>query len=85
MWSGWAASSTAASNIFGASVVDILDPFESSKNTTVRTLNGGAGFGVGLISSFWNNTASVTSISLIPGTGANFVAGSRFSLYGVTA
>jgi hypothetical protein len=43
------------------------------------------GFGVALISGFWNNTAAVTSASLTPSTGASFVTGSRFSLYGIKA
>lgn len=31
----------------------------------------------------WRSTAAITSITLLPGTGPNFVAGSEFQLYGV--
>ena len=31
----------------------------------------------------WRSTAAITSITLIPSIGANFVSGSKFSLYGV--
>lgn len=31
----------------------------------------------------WRNTAAITSITLLPNTGPNFVSGCRFQLYGV--
>lgn len=31
----------------------------------------------------WRNTSAITSIVLVPGTGPNFVSGSRFRLYGI--
>jgi hypothetical protein len=31
----------------------------------------------------WRSTAAITSLSLLPNTGPNFVSGSRFQLYGV--
>lgn len=76
---------TAAANAFGAMVTDILDFSSSSKNTTVRTLTGAdSGFDtIVLNSGFWNNTAAVTAITLLPQLGTNLVAGSRFSLYGI--
>jgi hypothetical protein len=76
---------SATANIFGAGFIDILDPFETSKNTTVRLLSGFVVSGdprVGLSSGFWNNTAAVTTIKLTPRSG-NFAIGSRFSLYGM--
>lgn len=77
----------AATNVFGASVVDILDPF-TTKNKTTRSLTGfmsssGAFLNlVGLQSSAWRNTNSITSITIQPIT-ANIAQGSRFSLYGI--
>jgi len=37
-----------------------------------------------LYSSWWRNTAAITRLDFIPQTGPNFVAGSRFTLYGIT-
>ena len=70
-------------NAFEVAIVDILDFSNSSKNTTVRTLDGKANTinSIYLWSGFWNNTAPVTSISLTSFVG-QIIAGSRFSLYG---
>jgi hypothetical protein len=84
-WIFGIAAANATANIFGSGVIDILDPFSSSKNTTVRTLNGihtGSYNRVWLQSLGWFDTATVTSITLADGFGS-FVAGSRFSLYGI--
>jgi hypothetical protein len=81
---GWVAAATATSNQFGASVVDILDPY-ATKNKTVRSLSGnsgGADTQVRLMSSAWLDTTSVTSITIL-GDGGNLVSGSRFSIYGL--
>lgn len=78
------AGANSAANIFGAIVMDILDPFETTKNTTIRALAGQAGgvTEVYLESGFWNNTAAVTTIALDQ-IGSNFVSGSSFTLIGV--
>jgi hypothetical protein len=81
---------------FGASVIDILDPFDSSKNTTVRSLSGagdsrstlGPTDQISLWSGAWFDTTAVSSLTLYGaygdgGTLSNFTANSRFSLYGV--
>jgi len=76
----------ATANIFGAAVIDILDFSSSNKNTTVRTLNGVSmpdTPDVRLGSGVWINTAAVTSVTLFSLNGANFVSGSRLSLYGI--
>jgi hypothetical protein len=76
---------TAPASSFGALVIDILDPFETTKFTTTRGLSGQAASysRVALTSGVWRNTASVSSITL-DDIFANFAANSRFSLYGVT-
>jgi hypothetical protein len=73
-----------SSGIFGAGVVDILDSFSSTKNTTVRALHGvtGSYSGIFLSSIGWFDTASITTITLSL-LSSNLVAGSRFSLYGI--
>ena len=73
-------------NIFSAGVCDVLDAFESTKNKTIRSLNGVTGTGnpgVFLNSGFRNNTAALTSMTLLPDAGQSFTANSRFSLYGI--
>jgi hypothetical protein len=78
---GWFTANTAPASSFGATVCDILDPYSTTTQTTVRSLSGWNTF-VSLLSSRWGNTASVTSITISDG-GNNFIAGSRFSLYGI--
>jgi hypothetical protein len=83
------AGNTATSNSFGAGVADILDPFETTKNKTVRNLAGrlvgGGEDRVALSSGLWRNTSAVSSITLDQVFGSNFMTGSRFSLYGIKA
>ena len=67
---------------FGATVIDILDPFETTKNTTIRLFNGQGSLGVYLFSGVWINTSALTTILLYPEIN-NFVAGSRFTLIGL--
>ena len=76
--------STEAANAFAPSVWDILDPFETTKNTTTRSLGGTWLPEVILGSGFWNNTAALTDIEISVPSG-NFVTGCRFSLYGLKA
>jgi hypothetical protein len=74
----------ATANSFAAGVVDVLDPYSASKNTTVRNLGGATTPAyVHLSSVLWNNTAPITSIQFYDVTAANLLTGSRFSLYGI--
>jgi len=75
-----AASETA--NNFAGGVIDILDPYSTTKNTTVRSFYGHATLWIALNSVLWNNTDSLTSFQLVAVTN-ELVAGSRFSLYGI--
>ncbi len=81
-----ATGNTATTESFGATVWDILDPFETTKNKTTRTLYGRQHSGdsnIALSSGNWRNTASTTSLTLFSGTGNNLAQFSRFSLYGI--
>lgn len=72
---------------FGGYVIDLLDAFETTKYTTMRTFHGvntAAGNYVRLASGLWMNTAAVDTIVMYPSS-ASFVTGSRFSLYGLKA
>jgi hypothetical protein len=77
----------ASSNVFSGGVVDILDPYSTTKNTTVRALSGfhfGTGFQsmIALTGGAFFNTASITEMKFY-GSINNLAAGSRFSLYGI--
>lgn len=76
---------SATASIFGASVIDILDYAITSKYKTIRAFAGvdtNGGGQIGLSSSLWQSTSSITSIQLKPGNTA-FKAGSTFALYGI--
>ena len=68
-------------NVFNVAIVDILDFASTSKNKTMRALNGSNGE-VSLTSGVWLSTSAVTSLSVRPDAG-NYITGSRFSLYGL--
>jgi hypothetical protein len=82
-------SSTSTASSFSAVVLDILDPFETTKYTTTRHLFGNSAttyFGSGdirLASGLWMNTASLTSITFMDRNATAYDIGSRFSLYGI--
>lgn len=81
---------TQGANIFAGAVIDFLDFNNSSKNTTMRLLAGyhNSSFvsiaePIVLRSGLFPSAAALTQISFLSATGSNFVAGSRFSLYGI--
>ena len=72
---------------FGPTIVDLLDFASTTKTTTARVLSGRTG-GVGggsprifLNSGLWTSTDAITSVLFK--NFANYVAGTRISLYGV--
>ena len=83
---GLSTSNSAAANIFGVSIVDILDYTNTNKYKTVRTLTGADQNGSGTIrlwSSNWRSSSAVTSITLYGGTTPNLSQYSSFALYGI--
>lgn len=77
---------TDTSGSFGLFIMDIIDAFNTSKNTTIRHYAariGSANQLIRLTSGLWLSTAAVTSISLDQNVGPNWITGSRFSLYGI--
>ena len=90
IWVPSTAGNTAPSNVFGPAVIDFFDAFSTTKNKTIRTLCGLNAGGTGLVlnrihldSGTWYNTAAITSISITATESTGFVAGNRFSLYGI--
>ena len=72
---------TTTTNVFAVSVIDILDFSSTSKNKTIRYLNGDDG-AVALGSGAWYDTSAITQILSFPNSGS-YAVGSRFSLYGI--
>ena len=78
---GFITGSTSAANSFGAGIIDLWD-YTGTKNKTIRSLSGHTDSRISLSSGVWLSTAALSSITLL-GASGSFVAGSRFSLYGV--
>jgi hypothetical protein len=82
---GTSLGTSGVANAFAPSILDILDPFSTTKNKTTRQFSGANSTAsqIRLWSSNHRSTASMTSINLFPSGGSSFLAGSRFSLYGI--
>lgn len=84
--SGYVEGNGATAGSFGVVIIDILDPFETSKSTSVRSLSGHVvGNGLLFSSGVWNNSAALSSIVLKSEAGNNLAQYSRASLYGIKA
>ena len=74
------------SDTFAPSVIDINDPFETTKFTTSKIMTGFAGSSLDRVlleGGLWMSTNSLTSITLDEYYGSSFAAGTRVSLYGL--
>lgn len=80
---GLVTGSDAVSGHYGPGVIELLDAFSTTRNKTTRGISA-SNFAVILMSSLSMNTDPISTWELTPDSG-NFLAGSRFSLYGVTA
>ena len=82
----WGMGVPFAANTFGANVTTILDYANTSKYKTVRSFDGfdanGSG-GIELVSSLWQSTSAITSITLIPNSSVSFAQYTHFALYGI--
>jgi hypothetical protein len=75
-WSGVTAGGNATASMFGASVVDVLDYSLTTKYKTTRLLSGTDQNGT-------QNTAAISTITIIPTYGTSFAQYSSFALYGI--
>jgi hypothetical protein len=79
----YAPSTTA--NVFGSTILDILDYKNTDKYKTTRSLGGfdqnGSG-SLGVQSGLWMSTSAITSITFAPQAG-NWAEYSSFALYGI--
>jgi hypothetical protein len=81
---GGGANSGSGANIFTALIIDIVEPFSTTKNKTIRVLGGCAAPNtINLVSSLWVNTSSATSLQIYSRFGTDIAANSRLSLYGI--
>lgn len=83
---GYVSGSSQSANVFGATVIDILDYTDTSKNAVTRTLTGWDNNGSGqlvLYSGLWTSTAVITAISLSKPSGGSWAQYSSFALYGI--
>lgn len=80
-------AASAASGIFGVSIVDIHNYASTTQNKTVRVFDGYDANGSGTVelrSNAWYNTAAVSTIFLANYQAADiFPSGTVFSLYGI--
>jgi hypothetical protein len=76
-------ATSAASQSFGGAVIDILDYTNTNKYKTIRSITGNAVNIIQLRSGNWRSTNAISSITIFPNIGSNFVSGSRFALYGI--
>jgi len=88
LYNHFAIGHTSNTNNRTVGVIDILDPFETTKNKTIRSFGGQVASGSNLIflhSGSWRNTNALTQITLSTNGAPQFAANSRFSLYGIRA
>ena len=86
-WSGVTAGGNATASMFGAAVVDVLDYSATTKYKTTRLLSGTDQNGINgriyFMSNLWQNTAAITTVTIIPTHGTLFSEYSSFALYGI--
>ncbi len=84
----WAFSvgANATADVFGAAVIEIVNPYDT-KAKAVRALGGRVPANgetrIALSSAIWQNNSTVSSITIAPEAGTQWLTNSRFSLYGV--
>jgi hypothetical protein len=86
LFTGTIGGNTNNANVFGFAIIDIVDYSVSGKLKATKAFTGidfGTNGYMTQHSGTWNNTAVITSVSLSKQSGTNFVAGSRFALYGL--
>jgi hypothetical protein len=79
-------SGLSASNIFGVTVIDILDYTSTQKYKTVRSFTGrdtNGGGDVQLTSGLWLSTSAITSLNILMQSAGDFAEYSTLALYGV--
>jgi hypothetical protein len=85
-WSGVTAGGNATASMFGTAIWDVLDYKNTNKYKTTRLLSGtdqnSTTGRIYFMSNLWQNTAAITTVTIIPTYGTSFSQYSSFSLYG---
>jgi hypothetical protein len=79
-------AASAGAGYFGTGIIDILDYKNTNKNKIVRVLSGadiGSAGTVYILGGGRFNTATITSLTIIPDSASNFVTNTSFALYGI--
>lgn len=88
IFGGYIPSALATSNVYSNGEVYISDYADTTHNKTVKTNvvseNDGVQAYMSFVAGEFLNTSAITTISLVTGSGSNWVAGSTATLYGVT-
>jgi hypothetical protein len=79
------ADTYATSSTFFTGSFDIMDYSATDKHKTVLMRVGNTSYATTMAAGRWANTAAVTGVQFFSPGGANFTAGSTFTLYGVSA
>jgi len=86
LFTGTIGGNTNNANVFGLAIIDVVDYSVSGKYKITKAFTGvdyGTNGYMTQMAGSWNNTAVITSVSIAKQSGSNFVAGSRFALYGL--
>jgi hypothetical protein len=83
------AANSAAANVYGSAIIDIVDYSSTSKFKTIRALSGrdnNSDGGIAFQSGNWRNSAdAVSTITLTGRYGSGFLSGAHVALYGIKA
>ena len=86
-YNGIIVNNSAVSTAGSAAIVDILDYTNTNKTKTIRSLSGSDGNNtsgqVWFISTLYNSTSAITSITIAGQGGGNLQQYSHFALYGI--
>lgn len=85
---GFSLGSNALANAFNTTIIDILDYKNTNKYKVIRSSDGSDTNGnhpgqASFISSNWNSTSAITSITIYPTTAFSFLQYSSYALYGI--
>lgn len=80
-----ATATSAASNLFGVGIYQIMSYANTNVNKTVLISNTDNVSELNRIVALWRSTSAITSLRIYPIYGTSFVSGSTASLFGVKA